>query len=93
VTQQVHVIDAVCPGGHPGGQAGDLHRGVHAARPGDPDVLRGQVTQARPLRQGHHRDQASVRHEMRVTKRRVDLRELMQQSHLRGVLSSSTTEA
>ena len=89
----LHVIDAVRSGGHPGSQAGDLHRGVHAARPGDPDVLRGQVTQARPLRQGHHRDQASVRHEARVIKRRVDLRELMQQSHLRGVLSSSTTVA
>ena len=49
--------------------------------------------QARPLRQGHHRDQARLRHEMRVIKRRVDLRQLMQQSHLRGVLSSSTTVA
>ena len=35
-------------------------------RPGDPDVLRSQLSQARPLRQGHHRDQASLRHEVRV---------------------------
>jgi hypothetical protein len=34
-----------------------------------------------------------VRHQMRVIERRVDLRELMQQLHLRGVLSSPTTVA
>jgi len=66
---------------------------VHPARAADPDVLRGQAGQARPLRQGHHRDQARPRHQMRVIERRVDLRELMQQLHLRGVLSSKTTEA
>ena len=59
----------------------------------DPDVLCGQLAQAGPLRQGHHRDQARLRHEMRVIKRRVGLRQLMQQSHLRGVLSSPTTVA
>jgi hypothetical protein len=49
MAQQVYVVDAVCPGGHPGSQASAVHRGVDAARPGDPDVLRGQVTRARPL--------------------------------------------
>jgi hypothetical protein len=93
VAEQVHVLNTVRPGDHPRGQARDLHRGVHAARPGHPDVLPGQLIQARLLRQGHHRDQASLRHEVRVIKRRAGLRELMQQSHLRGVLSSSTTVA
>ena len=50
-------------------------------------MLRSQGTQARPPRQGHHRDQARVRHEVRVIKRRMDLRQLMQQSHVPGVLS------
>jgi hypothetical protein len=47
----------------------------------------------RYIRPGHHRHQARLRHKMRVIKRRVDLRQLMQQSHLRGVLSSPTTVA
>jgi hypothetical protein len=34
--------------------------------------------------------QARLRHEMRVLKRRVHLRELTEQLHLRGVLSSPT---
>jgi len=52
-----------------------------------------QAVQAGPLGKSHHRDQACLRHEMRVIKRRMDLRQPVQQSHLRGVLSSSTTEA
>jgi hypothetical protein len=91
--QQPHVINAVRPGDHPGHQATHLHRRVHPARPGDPDMIGGQIPQARPLSEGHHRDQPGLRHQMRVIKRRVDLRELVQQSHLRGVLSSSATEA
>ena len=59
----------------------------------NPDMLCDQAAQARPLRQGHHRDQARPRHEIRVIKRRVDLRQPVQQSHLRGVLSCSTTVA
>jgi hypothetical protein len=84
--QQAHVIDAVRPGGHPGHQACGLQLGVHLARTGDPDVICGQVTQASPLGQGHHRDQAGPRHEIRLIKGRMDLRQLMQQTHLRGVL-------
>jgi hypothetical protein len=57
------------------------------ARPGNLHLLTSQVTQARPLDQRHHRHQASPRHQIRVIKRRVDLRQVMQQSHLRGVLS------
>ena len=45
-----------------------------------------RLVQACPLGEGHDRDQADVRHEMRVVKGRLDLRQLMQQSHLRGVL-------
>ena len=51
-----------------------------------PDMLPGQLTQASPLGQGHHRDQPGMRHEIPVVKPRVNLRQLMQQSHLRGVL-------
>src|SRR5207247_10402059 len=43
--------------------------------------------QAAALCQGHDRDQACPRHEIRVIKRCVCLRRIMRQSHLRGVLS------
>ena len=39
VPQQVHVIDAVRPGDHPGGQAGHLQVRVHPAPAADPDML------------------------------------------------------
>ena len=92
VAQQIHVLDVARPGGHPGHQAGHLHLRVHPARPAEPDMLPHQAAQARPLGEGHHRDQARLRHQMRVIKRRVDLRQLMQQSHLRGVLSAGYVE-
>ena len=63
----------------------DLQVRVHPARPADPDMLRGQVRQARPLRQGHHRDQARPRHEIRVIKRRIDLRQTVQQCRVAPV--------
>jgi len=91
--QQVHVIDAVRPGDHPSSQARDLQVRVHPAPVTDPDMLRHQAAQARPLRERYHRDQPGPRHEIRVIKRRTRLRQPMQQSHLRGVLSSSTTVA
>lgn len=53
MTQQAHVLDAVRPGSHPGHQAGHLGMGIHPARPGDPDMFHGQLTQARPLGEGH----------------------------------------
>ena len=68
------------PAAIPATRHGDLQLRVHPARPAEPDMLRGQVLQARPLRQGHHRDQPGPRHEIRVIKRRVGLRQLMQQS-------------
>ena len=86
VAQQIQVLDAVCPRGHPGHQAAHLHLRVHPARAGDPDMLPGQPAQACPLSQGHDRDQPGLRHQMRVIKRRGDLRQLMQQSHLTGAL-------
>ena len=92
VPQQVHVIDAVRPGDHPGRQARHFQVRVHAALMAHPDMLAGQVRKASPLRQGHHRDQTRPGHEIRVIKRRVDLRQPMQQSHLRGVLSARDLE-
>ena len=56
-------------------------------------MLSHQVTQARPLGQGHHRDQARPRHQIGVVKPRVDLRQLMQQSHLTGAPSNQLMEA
>jgi hypothetical protein len=88
VPQDIHVIDAVRPGGHPRDQAGDLQVRVHAGPAGNPDVLAGQVRQAAAPGQGHHRDQAGPRHEIRVIKRCVRPGGIMRQLHLRGVLSS-----
>ena len=42
-------------------------------RAADPHMLVGQPRQPAALRQGHHRDQAGPRHEIRVIKRRVRL--------------------
>jgi len=46
VAQQVHVFDAVRPGGHPGHQAGHLEMLVHPARLAEPDMLSRQAAQA-----------------------------------------------
>jgi len=59
----------------------------------DPDVLSDQAGQPGALRQGHHRDQPGPRHEIRVVKRCVRPGQVMQQSHLQGVLSSRVPEA
>ena len=93
VPQQLQVIDAVRPAGHPGDQAGHLRRRVHPAPAGGPHLSAGQVAQARALGQGHHRHQAGPRHEIRVIKRCADLRQAVQQSHLRGALSARDLEA
>jgi hypothetical protein len=93
VPQHVQIIDAVRTRGHPGHQARHLHLRVHPAPPAHPDMLRHQATQPRPLRQRHYRHQPSPRHQIRVIKRCVRLRQLMQQSHLRGVLSTRDLEA
>jgi hypothetical protein len=74
VPQQVHVIDVVRAGGHPGDQARHLQVRVDSAVAARADVLRDQVAQPGALRQGHHRDQPGVRHEIRVVERCVRLR-------------------
>jgi hypothetical protein len=93
VPQHVHVIDAVRARGHARDQDRHLQVRVHPALAGRADVLRDQLAEAGALREGHHRDQAGVRHEMRVIERRGGLRQGMQQSHLRGVLSNRVMEA
>jgi len=50
-------------------------------------MLRDEIREPGALGEGHHRDQAGVRHEMRVVQRCVRLREILQQSHLQGALS------
>ena len=77
----------------PATRQGTFRCGVHPAPVGDGHVLTGQRGQARPLGQRHHRHQARPRHQIRVIKRRVDLRQLMQQSHLTGAPSDQVMEA
>jgi hypothetical protein len=72
--QQAQVIDAVRPADHPRHHAGHLHLRVHPAPAADPHMLTSQRRKARPLRQRHHRHQPRPRHQIRVIKRRVDLR-------------------
>jgi hypothetical protein len=43
--------------------------------------------------EGHHRDQAGGRHEIRVVERRAGLRQAMQQLHLQDALSNRVLEA
>jgi hypothetical protein len=88
VPQQAQVIDAVRAADHPRHDGRHLHLRVHPAPVADPDVLIHQAAQARPLGQRHHRHQTRPRHRVWVIKRRVNLRQVMQQSHLRGVLSA-----
>ena len=91
--QQVHVIDRIRPGGHPGHQAPDLQVRVNAALAARPDVLRDQIRQPGTLRERHHRHQPGVRHQIRVIKGCLRPGQAMQQSHLTGALSNSATEA
>jgi hypothetical protein len=93
VPQQVHVTDAVRTRDHAAHQAAHLQVRVHPAPASDGNPLTRQPGQAGPLGQGHHRDQARPRHEIRVIKRRVDLGQLMQQSHLTGAPSNQVMEA
>lgn len=54
-----------------------------------PATIPGTLTWAFTLHgQRHHRYQARSRHQVRVIERRMDLRQVMQESHLRGVLSA-----
>jgi hypothetical protein len=94
VPQQVQVIDAVRPAGHPGGQAGHLRRRVHPAPAGRPHVSAGQIAQAPPRwARAITGTRPGPRHQIRVIKRCVDLRQAVQQSHLRGALSARDLEA
>jgi len=87
VPQQAHVIDAVGARRHARDQAAELEVRVHPAPAARPHVLREQFRQAGALREGHHRDQAAVRHEIRVIERCPGPARAMRQFHLRGVLS------
>ena len=83
VPQQVHVLDAVRPGGHARDQARDLQLRVDPARPAGPDMLSDQAREPSPLRQCHYRDQPGPRHQMRVIEGCVRAGRAMQQSHHR----------
>jgi hypothetical protein len=93
VPQHVHVIDRVRARGHARGQGRHLQVRVHPALAGRADVLRDQLAEAGAPGEGHHRDQACVRHEMRVIELSAGPRQRMQQLHLQGVLSSRVLEA
>jgi hypothetical protein len=93
VPQQVHVIDRIRPGSHPGHQARHLQVRVDPALAAGPDMPGDQIAQPGALRQRHHRDQPGVRHQIRVVEGCVRPGQAMQQSHLTGALSNSATEA
>ncbi len=68
-------------------------RRVHPGPGGDLDIPADQGGQAAALGQGHDRDQARARHQIRVIKRCACSRRAMRQSHLTGVLSARNVEA
>jgi hypothetical protein len=70
MAQQVHVIDRVRAGDHPGDQRRHLQIGVRPTRRIDPDLPRHQLVQTAPLRQRQHRAQPGARHEIRVVEHR-----------------------
>jgi hypothetical protein len=86
VPQHVHVIDRIRARRHARDQARDLQVRVDTALAARPDVLRDQIAEPGAPGEGHHRDHAGMRHEIRVVEGGVRLREAMQQSHLQGVL-------
>ena len=71
VPQQVHVIDAVRAGRHARDQAGNLQVRVHPHSPAGRTCSATRLRQPGALRQGHHRHQARVRHQIRVVERCV----------------------
>ena len=87
VAQQVHPVDGVGAGDHPGHQRTDLQPGVGADLGGHPHMLSGQVFQPDVLGQPHGRYQPGVRHQIRIIKPGVRRGRGMQQSHPRGALS------
>ena len=92
VPQHAHVIDAVRARRHARDQGRDLQARVLPHSPPGGRAPRQDRRQPRAPREGHHRDQAGVRHEMRVIERRAGLRQSMQQSHLRGVFPNRVME-
>jgi hypothetical protein len=87
VAQQVHPVDGVGAGDHPGHQRTDLQIRVRADLGGHMHMLCDQVLQPDVLGQPHRRYQPGVRHQIRIIKRRVCPGRGMQQSHPRGALS------
>jgi hypothetical protein len=66
VAQQVHVVDAVGAGDHPGDQREDLRSGVDPAAGGDPQPIGQQPRQPAAGGQRLHRGQPAAGHEIRI---------------------------
>jgi hypothetical protein len=81
VAQQVHVVDGVRAGDHPGHQRRHLDRGVDSALGLQGQLVGDQITQPAGLREGHHRRQAAGGHEIRIIERRRQRRRTVRQSH------------
>jgi hypothetical protein len=92
VAEQVHVVDRVRAGGHPGRQAGDLQGRVRGGGAGGAHAG-GQFMQSGALGEGQERHEAGVGDEVRVVESHARFRERMQQLHLEGVLSALVTVA
>ncbi len=87
VAQQIHPVDGVRTGDHPGHQRTDLQPGVDADLGGHPHMLAGQVLQADALGQPHRRYQPGMRHQIRIIEPGMCHGRGVQQSHPRGALS------
>ncbi len=93
VPQHVHVIDAVRARRHARDQGRTFRRAFTPQSPAGRTCSATSSPRPGALREGHHRDEPGVRHQMRVIERRDGLRQGVQQSHLRGVLSNRVMEA
>jgi hypothetical protein len=81
VAQQVHVIDRVRAGDHPGHQRRHLQLRVHPAGGLQRELVGDQLTQAAVGREREHRGQPGDRHEIRIIERRRQRRRTVRQSH------------
>jgi hypothetical protein len=81
VPQQVHVLDRVRAGDHPGHKCRHLQRRVYRAGGLERELLGDQVTEPALLRERDDRGQAADRHEIRIIERRRQRRRTVRQSH------------
>ncbi|BCO36289.1 hypothetical protein [Mycobacterium heckeshornense] len=92
VAKQLHPVNVIGTGDHPRDQRTDLHTRVGAHLGVEPNMMGGKLFQPNQLGQPHRGHQPGMRHEIRVIEAGASLARSMQQSHLRGALSSGSSE-